>query len=244
MNALILAAGLGTRLGEYTRNTPKALVRVAGKPMLEHLILKLSKAGFDHITVNVHHYGDQIIDFLASNGNFGLDITISDERGQLLDTGGGIRKAFHMQPAQPLLVHNVDIFSDTDLKALYMEHIESESDATLSTAQRETTRYLCFNSQDRLCGWLNTKTGETRSPIQDFRAQDYAHRAFQGIHVLSPTLLPLLDQVSAGSFSITDFYVNNSASLDIRKSALQASMWVDAGKPHALQAAAEIASSY
>lgn len=240
MNALILAAGLGTRLGEYTKDKPKALVEVAGKPMLEHQLHNLAKAGFDRIIVNVHHYGGQIMDFLASNANFGLDITVSDERGQLLDTGGGIRKALHMLPSQHLLVHNVDIFSDTDLKALYQEHLGTGACATLSTAQRETSRYLCFNDAGRLCGWLNRSTGQTRSPYPGFNPSDYTPYAFQGIHVISPSILPMLDSVSAPSFSITDFYVSSSADLDIRRSTGTASMWADAGKPHTLQTAAGI----
>jgi len=240
MNALILAAGLGTRLCEYTKDKPKALVQVAGKTMLEHQIRNLARAGFDHIIVNVHHYGDQIIDFLDQNSNFGLDIKVSDERGLLLDTGGGIRKAFHMLPSEPLLVHNVDIFSDTDLTALYNEHVRTGASATLSTAHRDTSRYLCFNQEDRLCGWINTKTGETRSPHPGFIPDNYGRYAFQGIHILSPSILPYLDKVSCESFSITDFYVTNSAALDIRRCATSASRWVDAGKPQALQTAAEI----
>ena len=119
MNALIFAAGLGTRLKPITDTKPKALVSIGGKTLLEHTVLKLKDAGFDHIVVNVHHFADQIIEFLRANQNFGIDIRISDERGQLLETGGGIRKAAPLLGDQPFLIHNVDILSDTDVAALY-----------------------------------------------------------------------------------------------------------------------------
>ena len=116
MNAIILAAGLGTRLRPLTDNTPKALVEVGGKTMLEHQILKLKKAGFNNIVINIHYFGEQIIEFLERNNNFGLNIKISDERDLLLDTGGGIAKAGKMfDNDSPILVHNVDIFTNLDL---------------------------------------------------------------------------------------------------------------------------------
>ena len=126
MKAMIFAAGLGTRLKPLTDHQPKALVPVAGRPMLEHVILKLKKAGFNELVINIHHFGEQIIDFLKANQNFGLTIHVSDERDLLLDTGGGIKKAEpFFQGNEPFLVHNVDILSDTDLKALYEYHLHS-----------------------------------------------------------------------------------------------------------------------
>ena len=125
MKAMIFAAGLGTRLKPLTDNTPKALIPINGKPMLEHVILKLKDAGFHQIAINIHHLGDQIIDFLAANNNFGVQIYLSDERDYLLDTGGGIKHAAaFLQGNEPFLIHNVDIMSNIDLRALYNHHLE------------------------------------------------------------------------------------------------------------------------
>ena len=156
MKAMIFAAGMGTRLKPMTDNTPKALIPINGRPMLEHVILKLKDAGFHQIVINVHHLGDQIIDFLAANNNFGVQIHISDERDYLLDTGGGIKKAAKfLQGNEPFLVHNVDIMSNVDMKKLYDCHLETNLVATLLVSKRNTSRYLLFNKESRLCGWRN-----------------------------------------------------------------------------------------
>lgn len=148
---MIFAAGLGTRLRPLTDNMPKALVSVAGKTMLERVILKLKDAGFHDITINIHHFGSQIIDFLRANQNFGVDIHISDERGELLDTGGGIKKARPLlESNEPFLIHNADILTDLDLNAFYHHHLESDADATLLTNHRKTSRYLLMNQDNRL----------------------------------------------------------------------------------------------
>ena len=156
---MIFAAGLGTRLKPLTDHMPKALVPVAGKPMLEHVILKLIAAGFNEIVINVHHFANQIIEFLKEKENFGITIHISDETDCLLDTGGGIKKAASFfTDGEPFLVHNVDILSNTDLKSLYDYHINSNNDATLLVSSRKTVRYLLFNAQQDLCGWINKDT--------------------------------------------------------------------------------------
>ncbi len=241
MNALILAAGLGTRLGVLTSDTPKALVEVAGRTMLEHQLRHLHKAGFDHFVINVHHFADKITDFLDMNDSFGLDITISDERGMLLDTGGGIRQAMHLfRDDSPVLVHNVDIFSDTDLAALYNVHVGSGADATLLTSRRTTSRYLHFDERMNLRGWSNEKSGETRSPFPDFDRSNCTPLAFQGIHVISRTMLERLDAVEADRFSITDFYIDNAAGLSLKAVVASAQMWVDAGKQDSLPLAGQI----
>src|ERR1035437_9615569 len=137
MKAMIFAAGLGTRLKPVTDNLPKALVPIAGKPLLEWVILKLKAAGFDEIIVNVHHFPNQIIDFLKGNDNFGIRIEISDESDSLLDTGGGIRNAaWFFDDGKPFLIHNVDILSNVDLKALYHQHLRTNSLATLVVSKR------------------------------------------------------------------------------------------------------------
>jgi len=244
MNALILAAGLGTRLGPFTADRPKALVEVQGRTMLEHQLRHLSAAGFDRFVINIHHFADKVQEYLNKNGNFGLDITLSDESSLLLDTGGGIRKAMHLlQDDSPLLVHNVDIFSNTDLKKLYDTHIKSGADATLLTARRNTSRYLYFNNKGSLCGWSNEKTGQVRSPLSDFDKTQYTPYAFQGIHVISKSVLPLLDAIPEQRFGITDFYVSNAGSLNLQMVESDPSQWVDAGKPETLAKAAQIVKS-
>jgi len=206
---MIFAAGLGTRLKPLTDSIPKALVPVAGKPLLEHVILKLKASGFDEIIVNVHHFPDQIIDFLKANNNFGIRIEVSDERDQLLDTGGGIRKAKHFfDDGQPFLVHNVDILSDIDLTELFQQHLVTDSLATLVVSRRDTFRYLLFNDDQRLCGWINEKTGETK-PIRFDDISGFNKLAFAGIQVLSPRVFELMETFDA-KFPIMDFYLSNA----------------------------------
>lgn len=245
MNALILAAGLGTRLGELTSDRPKALVEVCGRTMLEHQLRHLSAAGFDRFVINIHHFAPKVKAFLEERQNFGLDIRLSDETDLLLDTGGGIRKAMRLFAGeQPVLVHNVDIFSSVDLKALYNGHIESGADSTLLVAQRSTSRYLYFDTSGMLCGWSNEKTGQVRSPYPGFDKSRFTPCAFQGIHVLSQTLLPLLDAIPEPKFSITDFYVDNAARLRLRSVLSDSGNWVDAGKPETLERASQIIRAY
>ncbi len=245
MNALILAAGLGTRLGEFTSDRPKALVEVCGRTMLEHQLRHLSAAGFDRFVINIHHFAPKVRAFLEEHQNFGLDIRLSDETDLLLDTGGGIRKAMRLfDDEQPVLVHNVDIFSSVDLKALYSGHIESGADSTLLVAQRSTSRYLYFDNSGMLCGWSNEKTGQVRSPYPGFDKSQFTPCAFQGIHVVSRTLLPLLDEVPEPRFSITDFYVDNAARLRLRSVLSDPGNWVDAGKPETLERASQIIRAY
>jgi len=245
MNALILAAGLGTRLGQLTSDRPKALVEVCGRTMLEHQLRHLSAAGFDRFVINIHHFAASVREFLSERNDFGLDIRLSDETDLLLDTGGGIRKAMRLFDNDlPVLVHNVDIFSSVDLKALYRGHIESGADSTLLVAQRSTSRYLYFDAEGLLRGWSNEKTGQVRSPYPDFDKAAFTPCAFQGIHVLSRSLLPLLDAIPEPKFSITDFYVDKAARLRLRSVLSDAKDWVDAGKPEALERASQIIKAY
>ena len=236
MNALILAAGLGTRLGDLTSDRPKALVEVCGRTMLENQLKHLSAAGFDSFVINIHHFAPKVRAFLEEHDNFGLDIRLSDESDLLLDTGGGIRKAMRLfDNEQPVSV---------DLKALYSGHIESGADSTLLVAQRSTSRYLYFDTDGMLRGWSNEKTGQVRSPYPDFDKSQFTPCAFQGIHVLSHTLLPLLDAIPEPRFSITDFYVDNAARLRLRSVLSDPDNWVDAGKPETLERASQIIRAY
>ncbi len=206
---MIFAAGLGTRLKPLTDSIPKALVPINGKPLLQHIIEKLKNAGFVEIIVNVHHFPELIIDFLKQNDNFGIHIEISDERDELLDTGGGIRKAaWFFDDGKPFLVHNVDILSNVDLNELYKQHTSTNSLATLVVSKRDTFRYLLFDDNKRLCGWINEKTGEVKPKgISDITG--FNKLAFAGIQVLSPKIFDLMKTLDY-KFPIMDFYLSNA----------------------------------
>ena len=196
---MIFAAGLGTRLKPLTDTMPKALVKVGGQPLLWHVIMKLRAAGYERLVVNVHHFSQQIIDYLQTNHNFGLDIRISDETNGLLETGGGIKKALPLfDPESPILIHNVDILSNLDLTALPTDT------PLLVVSQRQTKRYLQFDDSMRLIGWKNIETGEVKG-------REGRSLAFSGIHVFHPSLAPLLADWP-DRFPIMDFYLKSCAS--------------------------------
>lgn len=239
---MIFAAGLGTRLRPLTDRMPKALVPVGGKPLLQHVIEKLAHAGFTRIVVNVHHFAEQIIDFLSEHQNFGLDISVSDEREMLLETGGGIKKAIPLfDPERPVLIHNVDILSNIDLAATYQA--AADSDALLVVSQRETSRYLLFTPERNLVGWTNIQTGEVRGPIAaqptrpQLQEQDNTMRfAFSGIHVISPTLLERMNNYPE-RFPIIDFYLQECATARIKALPLDNLRLLDVGKLNTLHEA-------
>lgn len=235
---MIFAAGLGTRLKPLTDHMPKALVPVAGKPMLEHVIEKLKAAGFDEIVINVHHFANQIIDFLKEKNNFGITIHISDETDFLLDTGGGIKKAAPYFD-EPFLIHNVDILSNTDLKALYNYHLQSGNDATLLVSPRQTTRYLLFNSDRRLCGWINKDTLQTKPEGFIYQPNVQKEYAFSGIHIISPGLFKYMDEKWNGKFSIMDFYLQLCQEAMIGGYTKEDLQLIDIGKPETLAKAEE-----
>lgn len=240
--AMIFAAGLGTRLKPLTDTMPKALVRVGGQPLLWHVIQKLKAAGYERIVVNVHHFAQQIVDYLHDNDNFGLDIRISDETDGLLETGGGIKKALPLfDPTEPILIHNVDILSNLDLTGgLYpvcetgeahgdCPLCESNPDALLLVSQRKTKRYLLFDDEMILDGWTNIETGEVRSPYKGLDPSDCKRLAFSGIHMIWPRAYPLFDQMP-DRFGIIDFYLkycHQCAFLGLEKKDLQL---LDVGK--------------
>ena len=203
MVGMIFAAGLGTRLKPLTDTMPKALVPLAGKPLLQWQVEKLRDAGITDIIVNVHHFPDMIIDTIRQNNGWGCAITISDERDMLLDTGGGLKNALKLSPItnnlSPLLACNVDILSNMDLRALVRAY-EKKSISQLVVSERKTQRYLCFDEQDQLCGWTNIATGE-------LKGTDGRHLAFSGCQILSPEALSLLSQMPGDKFSLIDFYL-------------------------------------
>ena len=235
MKALIFAAGLGTRLKPITDTMPKAMVPIQGKPLLENVLRKLKRAGFTEVVVNVHHFADQIIDFLSVN-DFGMRVSISDERDELLETGGGITKAENLLgDSEPFLVHNVDILSNLDLATFYAQH-KPERLATLLVSARETQRYLLFNAENCLVGWTNVKTGEVKSPYADLDVSACQKLAFAGIHVISPTIFPLMEAWH-GKFSIIDFYLSIADKQLIYGKEVPNLQLVDVGKMDSLEQA-------
>ena len=232
MQSMIFAAGLGTRLKPLTDRMPKALVRVGGKPLIEHVVRQLVAAGSQRVVVNVHHFANQIIEYLQQN-DFGTDIRISDESEMLLDTGGGIKKAVSLfNTNEPVLIHNVDILSNVDLRALYDYACEAETtqkaDAVLLVSPRKTKRYLIFDKAMRLVGWTNTDTGEVKSPYEalhyltftqpynDTNAANEQHGytlfAFSGIHIVGRKVFETMNECPE-KFPIMDFYLKYAKDL-------------------------------
>lgn len=237
MKAMIFAAGLGTRLKPFTETMPKALVPVAGIPMLEILIKHLQKNGINEMIINVHHFAEQVISFLKENNNFGVNITISDESGLLLDTGGGLKKAaWFFRDNEPFLVQNVDVISDLNYREMLDKHVDSRSLATLAVSRRETSRYFLFNELLHLCGWENTKSGEVR--IVRPEACNLSRYAFGGIHVINPEIFTLINR--NGKFSIVDTYLDLAEHQKITGFEHSPENWVDLGKPEELLKAEKV----
>lgn len=242
MKAMIFAAGLGTRLRPLTDTMPKALIDINGKPALERVILKLKAVGVDEMVVNVHHFADQIVDFLQAHDNFGVDIAISDERGQLLDTGGGILAARRwLDCGEPFIVHNADIMTDFDVAAMYESHKHSGADVTLLTQRRQSSRYLYFDSGGRMRGW-GRADGSAKIP-EELDTENLTGLGFGGVSVVSTGVFPLLEAYASRTpvFSTTPFYATNCNALDIRSyTPGGVYRWVDIGKPETLALAREL----
>ena len=230
---MIFAAGLGTRLRPLTDNKPKALVEVEGQPMLWHVVEKLKRAGVERIVVNVHHFSAMVKDYLRANGQFGMDIRVSDESDNLLNTGGGIRKARALFDADsPVLIHNVDILSNAALEALFQQ---KDCEGALLVSERKTKRHLLFDDAMRLCGWEDTSTGEQRIKVEKAALQRFA---FSGIHLLSPQLLAEMDPWPE-RFSIIDFYLELCKSHPLTGILQPDLQLLDIGKPETLARAAD-----
>jgi mannose-1-phosphate guanylyltransferase len=207
MRAMVLAAGLGTRLRPLTNDRPKALVEVGGRTLLEITLTRLASFGVREVIVNVHHFADLVVQYLKTHNNFGLRVEISREDDLLLDTGGGLKKAgwfFQQDPArmdEPFLLHNVDVISTIDLDRLVKFHSENKALATLAVQQRESSRQLLFDAENELSGrWISGQDPEFVRPIPNLKAF-----AFSGIHAISPRLLPKIAE--EGVFSIIESYL-------------------------------------
>ncbi|MEI7896442.1 MAG: nucleotidyltransferase family protein [bacterium] len=226
MKAMILAAGLGTRLKPFTGQHPKALYEVQGKTLLEHAIEHLRTANIKDVIVNVHHFADQIIKFIHLHNNFGLNISISDETGELLETGGGVKKAaWFFKDCDCALVRNVDILSDLEINRMVTCHLNSDAMATLAVRKRETSRYFLFDDEMTLAGWENRKTGEQRLSRQ---VDAPVSLGFSGIQVLNPDIFPLITE--KGKFSLTDLYLRLATDQKIKGYLEEGTLWEDIGK--------------
>lgn len=237
MKAMILAAGLGTRLRPLTNDKPKALVEINGEPILGILIKRLINSGFDEMIINVHHFASQVIEFIERNQSFGISIAISDETDLLLDTGGGLKKAgWFFDDGKPFLVYNADILSDMNLKKLVAAHTESGALATLVVRERESSRYFLFDDNMQLCGWENRRTNERKISRQ--QASGLRPYAFSGIHVISPGMFKHISET--GVFSIVDMYLRLASDHKILAYPENDSLWVDMGKMQGLDEAVRI----
>ncbi len=228
MKAMILAAGKGTRLRHLTRNKPKALVEVNGKPLLEILIEKLKREGFDHILINLHHFGRMIKDYVLENNCFGITVEFSDESGKLLDTGGAILKAADFFAGnEPVLIHNVDIFSDIRLKPLIESFGKSNDIARLIVRKRETKRYLLFDENMYLSGWTNKSSGEIKRVKG--KPENYNEYAFSGIWMAKPEFVRQIP--FTGAFSIINVWLEMAKRHKIKGVVDNSSLWHDLGTP-------------
>lgn len=232
MKALIFAAGIGSRLKEETLYKPKALVEIGGKPLLQHIIEKLKGEGISEFVINVHHFPDMIADFVKTL-NVGVKISISDERNELLDTGGGLKKAasFFKDSNNPVLMYNVDILSNINLTNLIQTHYTSGALATLAVRKRITQRYLKFDRQHRLVGWVNKKTGEERVAVSK-SFENAVEMAFSGIHIVNQEIFDLMP--AEKRFSMIDLYLLLAKDHFIYGYYDESSSWIDVGKPDSL----------
>lgn len=230
MEGMIFAAGLGTRLRPLTNDRPKAMVELAGKPLLEHVIIKMREAGIGRIVVNVHHFADRIERFLRERPGLSEGIVVSDERECLLDTGGGLLKAAGLfTPGEDVLIHNVDIYSRIDLGRLLYWHKQHGNYATLVVRPSTPGRGLRFSTDGLLKGWENSLTGERKVVDEGFgEARNYS---FCGIHVVSPEFLR--NMVYRGTFSIIDEYLAQAKSRAV-KMYFYGGDFMDLGTPEAL----------
>jgi NDP-sugar pyrophosphorylase family protein len=242
MKAMILAAGLGTRLRPLTDDRPKALVEIAGRTLLEITLSRLRAYGIREVIINVHHFADMILEYLKTNDNFGMRIEVSREE-VLLDTGGGLKKAanFFLEDAnrfeEPFILHNVDVISTIDLRRLVQFHTENQALATLAVQNREASRYLLFDEQLQLCG---RRSGRDPNPEFVRPSQPVQALAFSGIHVISPRFLTMM--IEEDVFSIITPYLRLAAHGEtILAFRADEYYWRDLGRPaDVLQAAQDL----
>ena len=232
---MIFAAGLGTRFKPWTDTHPKALAVINGKSLLQRNIEYLQEYGIRKVVVNVHHFADQVRKSVEENKGWGSEITFSDETNELLETGGGLKKALPLFTTSTIVVINSDILTDLDLGKMIDAHRSWGALATLAVSERNTSRYFLFNEKNMLCGWRNTTTGEEKISR---KASVYIQKAFSGIHVLQVDLIKKI--VREGKFSMVDVYLDLAATENILAFDHTGSKFIDVGKPEAVAQAASM----
>lgn len=234
MKALIFAAGKGTRLKPFTDHHPKALAKVNGVPLLERNIRYLQNAGINDFVINIHHFGEQITDFLQSHQNFGSNIEISDEKEELLETGGGLVFARHfLDQKEDFIIMNADILTDLDMKKFLNYHQNNKNFVTLAVSERTSSRKLLFDEEMTLKGWMNTQTGEQR--LAEFN-KGFKPLAFSGIHCINPEIFNKIKRT--GKFSIMEEYLDLMLTETIKGYEHEA-LIVDVGRPSSILEAEE-----
>jgi MurNAc alpha-1-phosphate uridylyltransferase len=233
MKAMLFAAGLGTRLKPFTDHHPKALAEVNGKTLLEHNIRYLQRFGIEDVIVNVHHFAGQIKEAIEENSGFGSWVTISDESNEVLETGGGLKKAAeYFADEEAFVVMNVDVLTNLDLGKMIEAHKAAGAMATLAVMKRDSSRQLLFDEHMLLCGWANNNSGEQRISREVAWMQPFA---FSGIQVLSPAIL---DMPFEGKFSMIDVYLHFAKTELIKGYDHSGNIFLDVGKPESLEKAA------
>jgi len=233
MKAMILAAGLGTRLKPLTENMPKALVSLHGKPLLQHQIEKLRAWGIEEIVINVHHFAGQVENFLKSRHYFNMPIHISDERAGLLNTGGALKKVMEYFDQEPFLVHNVDVVTDIDLDAFWDFHRSRDAMATVAVRNRQSNRGLLFDDQQRLVGWKNEKSGEVKVVHPN---NDTQFLPFSCVQIVDPAIAKFMPDEDV--FSSIDLYLCAAKELAVFGFRDDEFKWIDVGTPEKLEKAA------
>lgn len=237
MKAMLLAAGLGTRLKPFTDNHPKALATVNGKTLLQRNIEYLQQYGIFNVIINVHHFAEQIIKIIKENNGFRSNVTVSDETDAILETGGGLKRAgWYFKEEEVFVLMNVDILTDLHLNEMISFHKKNTALATLATTNRKTSRYFLFDKENKLCGWKNVQTGEEKI-MKD--APDLQAKAFSGIHVINSKIFELIQQRNV-KFSIVDVYLSICAEHNILSFDHSDTQFIDVGKPENLIAAQEL----
>jgi NDP-sugar pyrophosphorylase family protein len=239
MKALILAAGLGTRLQPFTLHHPKALAVVNGKTLLQRNVEYLQQQGITELIVNVHHFPDQIINAIETNNGWGSKISISDETDAVLETGGGLQKAaWYFEKEESFVVMNVDMLTTLPLTKMIQQHEANKPLATLAITDRTSSRYLLFDTNNKLCGWRNTTTLEEKGAVLVYtepQKQALAAKAFSGIHVINTQIFNLIEQ--QGKFSLIDVYMSLCGSQTIEGFNHSDSLLIDVGRPESIMKA-------
>ena len=234
MKAMIFAAGLGTRFKPWTDSHPKALAIVNGKSLLQRNIEYLQQYDIRDVVVNVHHFADQVTHAIEANGGWGSRIVVSDESDVVLETGGGLLKAKDLLGNGRFITVNVDILTDLNLHHFMAQHQEKGAAISLAVAQRDTSRFLLFDTENRLCGWRNIKEGNIVEKIA-VPAPQYQQHAYSGLAVFEPAVFQLIP--FAGKFSLIDVFLHLAPTQNISGYDHSGDKWVDVGRPESVPVA-------